>query len=234
MRLLITGDSHTGALYRGLKEMRASGSVSAEIVVRPLGGGHLLPTPFFRDAGDHAAVVDPNYRQAFERLPPEGAGYDAIGLSMPLWPMRLLHQMNWGKWSLSEEIEGRRPVSHAVFREMVMADQKYVLLLAELLQRCGLEVFAVSAPTLFRDHNSLKRLPPAHGLKIFQTYRAIICAELDARKVDIIDIPPQCLDDEGFMKQDYRHEDPKDEHHGNAAFGRLMMQAVEDWAAAKG
>lgn len=232
MKILIIGDSHTGALNRGLVALKNSDQLPRDvhIVIRPLGGGHLLPTTFFRDAGDHAEILADEYRKAFRQLPPKGSSYDAIGLSMPLWPMRVIHGMVWGKHALAERINQRRPISNAVFRELVLADQKYVLALADLLQRLGLKVFAVSPPGLFRDHNTLKFIPPAHGLTMFETYRTIMRDALHKHGVDIVDIPAPCLDDEGFMRPEYRHELPQDEHHANAEFGSLMIQSVADWA----
>lgn len=227
MKVFITGDSHTGALNRGLVSLSQKGALAPDlsIHIRPLGGGHLLPTPFFEDAGTHATIIEPEYTKHIAQLPPAGGDFDAIGLSMPLWPMRVVHQLVWDNWSLGE-VAGRKPMSKAVFKELVKADQKYVLQLAELLQRSGVKVLAISAPRLFRDHNVLRFIPEAQGLHIFETFRELQCAELKKRKIDIIDVPDACLDADGFMRPEFRHEDPKDEHHANAAFGELMIQNI--------
>lgn len=232
MKILITGDSHTAALNRGLMELRATGQTDAavDILVKQLGGGHLLPTPFFNDVGTHAEIADPAYRKSFGFLPPKAAHFDAIGLSMPLWPMRVVHQLVWGDLSLATRSPDRRPISHAAFRQIVLQDQRYVLQLAELLARVGVTPIAISGPGLFRDHAVLRVVTAEHVLAIFNAYRAIMIAELARRDVTIINIPAVCLDADGFMNPDFRHDDAKDHHHANAAFGALMIQAVQDWA----
>lgn len=234
MRILITGDSHTGALNRGLVALRAAPDrvqpALPNIRIRPLGGGHLLPTPFFEDAGDYARIVNPEYQRMFAQLPPKSdpnaPATQAIGLSMPLWPMRVVHKMVWGRCTLAERIGSRTPVSRAAFRHAVLADQKYVLALAALLQRQGLLVFAVSPPGLFADHATLRHLAPAHVLHIFNSYRAIMIDQLKQHNIPIVDIPLHCLGADGFMRPEFRHEDPKDQHHANAAFGRLILESV--------
>ena len=235
MRILITGDSHCGALYRGLVQLQNNKktSPSVEIVVRPIGGGHLLPTPFFRDAGDHADMTAPLYRRNLSRLPPVAPDFDAVVLSMPLWPMRLLHQMTWGGFSLGEYLANRKTVSHQTFRLMVLEDQKYILKLIELLSRNGIRLAAVSPPRLFRDHPTLKHLPARQAQACFNAYLDTIKAELSARNVAVIELPDRVSDEEGFMLQKYRHEDPEDGHHANADFGALMIAEIDRWACSK-
>ncbi|MFC4213880.1 hypothetical protein ACFP4H_12125 [Pseudophaeobacter arcticus] len=232
MKILVTGDSHIGALNRGLQQLLAARKTdrSVDISILPLGGGHLLPTPFFRDAGDHAEMVAPDYQRHMSRLPPASPKFDAVVLSMPLWPMRVQHQITWGKFALAEHLEGRKTISHLVFKTLVLQDQKYVLELIDLLGRIGIPVAAVSPPRMFRDHSTLKFLPATQARTCFDTYLEIMKAELKARSVPVIDLPRDCCDAEGFMLQKFRHEDPEDEHHANAEFGALMVSAVERWA----
>lgn len=234
MKILVTGDSHVGALNRGLMQLSVAGKTdrSVEISILPLGGGHLLPTPFFRDAGDHAEIVEPEYRRNMPRLPPVSPQYDAIVLSMPLWPMRLQHVITWQKFALAEHLKGRKTISHLAFKTLVLQDQKYVLELIDLLNRSGVLVAAIAPPRLFRDHSTLKHLPATQALTCFDTYLQIMRAELEARSVSVIDLPSKCCDAEGFMLQKFRHEDPEDGHHANADFGALMVSGIERWAVA--
>ncbi len=232
MKILITGDSHTGALSHGLLELRTAGQTNSavDIQIRPLGGGHILPTPFFRDVGSHAEIVDEDYRKLFAFLPPKGMKVDVIGLSMPLWPMRVVHQLVWGGLSLAERLPNRQPISTSVFRQFVLQDQRYVLKLVELLSRAGITVLAISGPGLFRDHHVLREMRAEHVLKVFDAYRAVISEELRRRNIPVIDIPAKCLDDDGFMFGAFRHDDIKDSHHANGAFGALMIQSLQNWA----
>ncbi|KAA8610340.1 hypothetical protein AL036_00185 [Salipiger aestuarii] len=226
MKILITGDSHTGALSQGLAQVRDGLPGGIDIVVKPLGGGHILPTPFFRDAGTYAQIVDPDYRRNFHRLPPHAINADMIALSAPLWPMRVMHQMVWPRHSIDAAIPGGQPISRAVFRRLVMEDQGQVLALCALLQRVGMPVLAVSPPVMFRDHATLRQMAPEHVRAMFDGYRAIMLEELAARHIPVLDVPPDCVDADGFMRPEYRHENPEDEHHANAAFGALMIRQL--------
>lgn len=229
MKVLVVGDSHTGALHKGLMALIATGrsDLKARISVRPLGGGHLLPTPFFEDAGDHAVIVEPLYAKNFHRLPPDDDFKGVIGLCMPLWPMRVQNKIAWSDFSLTADQPQRHPISAAVFRQIVLADQAYVLKLIELLKRQGIRLIAVSAPGLFRDHSTVRTMPDLAALQMFQTYRTIMLDQLAMREVPVVDIPGQCLDDDGYMVSAYRSEDPGDDHHANATFGALMIDQID-------
>ena len=232
MKILIIGDSHTAALQRGLKALRNRNALrdDVEILVKPLGGGHLLPTPFWRDAGDHAEITEPTYRTQFARLPPETPAVDVLALALPLWPMRVLHQMVGAKLVLADRSEGHATVSMAVFRQLVLADQQYVLGLIDLLIRIQMPCVALSPPVLFADHKVLNRYPTAQALRVFDVYREIMLSELAARVVPVINLPPDARQPDGFMRPDYRHDDVDDQHHANAEFGALMISQLQDWA----
>ena len=232
MKILITGDSHTAALQRGLKALRAQGALreGVEVSVTPLGGGHVLPTPFWRDAGDHAEIIAPGYRAQFTRLPPQQPAPDVLGLCMPLWPMRILHRMAGEKLALADRVADHATVSKAVFRQLVQADQQHVLGLIDLFNRIRMPCVALSPPVLFADHKVLARYPAAQALRVFDTYRAIMLTELAARDVPVIDLPPEARQADGFMRPDFRHDNPQDAHHANAAFGALMIRRLQDWA----
>ncbi|MBU2962615.1 hypothetical protein KO516_17645 [Citreicella sp. C3M06] len=226
MKILVTGDSHTGALAQGLALLRPNLPTGIDILVKPLGGGHILPTPFFRDAGSHAVITDPDYRRNFHRLPPQAFQADVIALSAPLWPMRVMHKMVWSRQSIDMAVPGGQPVSRALFRRVVLEDQRYVLALCELLKRIGMPVVALSPPVMFRDHATLRHVDPVLVRRMFDLYRQIMLAELVERGVAVVDVPPHCLDSEGYMRPEFRHETPEDEHHANAAFGALMIEAL--------
>ena len=228
MKILVVGDSHTGALNKGLVALVAAGraDLKSQVIVRPLGGGHLLPTPFFEDGGDHAIITEPLYAKNLARIPPDKGFAGVIGLCMPLWPMRVQNQIVWSDFCLMPTQPGRHPVSEAVFRQIVLADQAYVLKLIDLLQRQGTRLIAVSPPGLFRDHGTVRKMPGPAALHMFQAYRTIMVDQLVARAVPIVDIPRQCLDAEGYMESAYRSEDSGDHHHANAAFGALMIDQI--------
>ncbi|WP_425102310.1 hypothetical protein [Tropicibacter sp. S64] len=229
MTLLVTGDSHCGPIHRGLLARRAAGEALADIRVWPLGGGHLLPTPFFRDAGDHAQITADLYRARIPRLPPEKPPVTALAFSMPLWPMRVIYQLFMKKQALVGFHGDLQPVSQAVFRQIVLAEQAHVLALFALMQRIGLPVAALSGPGLFRDHGLTDYRPAGQILGQAEAYRAVMLAALAERGIPVLDIPAGCRDAEGFMLARYRSETPDDPHHANAAYGALVVAQLEDW-----
>ena len=231
MRILILGDSHTGVLHKALEAIRerSEADPACDITARQLCGGHHLREAFWREAGDHAEIIEPLCRKHCTRLPPEEP-VDALGLCMPLWPMRVVRKLVLGELSLVERVRGRQSISRAAFRRMVSDDQQHILGLAAYLSGKGNRVFAVSAPGLFRDHVILKRADPSTVLGIFEAFREVVRDQLHGLGIDIVDIPSECLDGEGFMKSQFRHRDPDDEHHANIAFGELMIRGIERWA----
>ena len=232
MKILITGDSHTGPLNRGLNALRRDKALDPQIALRvkPLGGGHLINTPFWEARGDHIRIVDEEYRQNFKRLPPWQSDFDAIGLSLPYWPVRLVYRMNVARLSLVAPIAGYQPISRATFRQILRRDQAQVLGFAEALSQCGVRVFAVAGPRLFRDNKVLGALPPDQAQAICAEYFGFMAQELADRGIDIVDVPPETLDQDGFTRPEFRNDNPDDNHHANPAFGALMIRRIEDWA----
>ena len=231
MNALLIGDSHLGALSKGHHALNNRGELTRDvtIAVRQLGGGHILPTPFFTNEGDHAKITDPIYARSFKQLPPLARRFGTIGLSMPLWPLRVMYQMVREDMSLGTTVGNRRPISHALFERLVLQDQKYVIELIEVLNRSGTRVLAITPPALFRDHKMMTFLPEAEVLNMFSKYQKIMLGVLTRHQVHVIGLPEQCLDEDGFMLTKYRHEDPKDHHHANGNFGELMIKQVENW-----
>ena len=102
MTVIITGDSHTGALEKGRQLLADRGDWPelVDMTIKPLGGGHIFPTPFFIDRGDHAEISDLQFRKRFKRLPLSGsANSDVIyGLAGPLHTARLRRRRAWSEF----------------------------------------------------------------------------------------------------------------------------------------
>lgn len=232
MKVVITGESHTAALFMGQKQLEKEGHKSAvDIAVRPLGGGHLLREPFFADKGDYAEIVMPQFRTRFERLPLGGADHqDTIyGLCAPLHTARVWRDLDWGRFAPIGHVKNETPISKAMLRDIILEDQRHILAFLDIFVRAGVGVFAIEAPRPFRHHQALKRIREDVVLAVDAAYREIIRAELSARSVPVVSAPTICLDARGFTLEQYgRAADP---HHGNMKFGRLMMLEIEKFAA---
>lgn len=233
MRAMITGDSHTAALHRGHAALLDEGRWPAGLAldIRPLGGGHLTRAPFFSDRGDHAEITTAEYRRRFDRLPLASDGPDVVyGLSAPLHSVRVWRHPAWRRFSpaglapgSAAPGESATPVSSGLLRRVILDDQRHVLALIAILLRGGRQTFVVEAPRPFRHHPALDETSPDLVAHIDAIYRRTIRRELDAMGVPVVSVPEDCLD-RGFMRDDYAQ--PGDPHHGNAAYGRLMMERV--------
>ena len=228
--VMITGDSHTAALYKGQLAVQADGQWPDDIdlVIRPLGGGHLTREPFFVDRGDHAEMTAAEYRRQFERLP-LAAGErspSVYGVSAPLHSVRIWRHADWQSFTPHGAGLPGKPVSTAMVRRIALDDQRYVLELIGILLRTGKRVFVIEAPHPFRHHPALQGTRAELVLYLNRLYRDTIRSELAALGVPVVAVPERCIEG-GFTRQDYAQ--PNDPHHGNPLYGRLMIEQVLDF-----
>ena len=228
MDVLVFGDSHTAALRRGQVALEADGQWPAgvRLTVRPLGGGHLATEPFFADRGDHADVTLPEYRRQFDRLPRADDPADMVyGVSAPLHSVRVWRAADWQRFAPADmDVEGAAPVSSGTIRRLALDDARPMLDLVALLRRIGRRVFTIEAPRPFRHHPALKKTPAAVVMRVDGLYRETIRAELDRLGVSVVGVPRRCLDADGFTLTEFGQ--PGDPHHGNEAYGAVMMGKV--------
>lgn len=235
MKFLIIGDSHTGPIKRGWQRLKAEGALHADvsITVQPVGSALMLAQPFWKPGKNCAQITNPTFRRRITRIPPWGDPPDIIGLCMPYWSGRVIRRMGLQNLTL-HGIEGEgRLISAAVFRQMVLADQKHILTLTDHLLGLGHRMVTVAPPGYFRDFNDLPKLGQGRLLGLDHAYRAVMRDQLQTRAIPIIETPDACFDPQGFMLSSYRNEDPADTHHGNAEYGALMIREIERWALAQ-
>jgi hypothetical protein len=231
LKLLIVGDSHTGALATAREQGQAAGTLPDHVdwTIQPLGPGLNMRQSFWEPRGDHAEITDETYRKRLPRLPPEDARFDGIGLCMPMWFGRVLRDLVQGDLTLPGIADGGRMISAALFRDLVLRDQQPALDLAVFLRGLGTPVFAVDTPTVFRENRYLVRVSPARLLGIVAAHRAVMRAELARLGLALVERPEACTQG-GFMRPAFRRKDPTDRHHANAAFGALMLDRIADRA----
>ena len=233
MAVVIVGDSHAGTLRRGQDDLIEAGHAGmvAQILIRPLGRAEVRNQPFFADRGDHLEITLPEYRENVERLPMPGAERARIGLSMPLWPTRLVWPLVKARHGFSPVPPDWTPITRSLFRRLVIEDQRQVLALVDRLKALGTDPFVVSGPGLFRHHPITSVGRPGLTLELDREFRRLVTAELAARGVAVVDIPPQCLDDDGYMRAEFRHRRPHDLIHASREYGQLMLKRIVDFLA---
>lgn len=230
MKVLITGDSHTGQLQLGMELLVRQGEwpQHIDLTINPLGGGHIFATPFFIDAGDYAELCNKDFRKQFQRFPPETIeNTDVIyGLSGPLHTARVRRSRAWSEFVPAQFAVDETPVSNALLNQVILDDCQYLLKFIDVILRTGERLFVLEAPRPFRHDRALQSIRPEVFSYIDNYYRDFIKQELKLRNVPIIAVDPECYDDAGFMLECYRNPKEDDMHHGNSKFGELMMKKV--------
>lgn len=228
MKLFIAGESHVSALQQGRKllESKAEWPQSVSLTIRPMGGGHILPTPFFVDRGDYLEITHPEFRENIKQLPPmeSQGGFDYFGFSAGLHCARVWRHKDWRQVVLPGASGSGMPVSSSLMNRIFDDDVKYIKQMLEALQRMGKKIFVVEAPYPFRHHKAVMDGSPSLISTLDRLSRMRMRAWLAERNIPVIAVPAQCIDAEGFMLDCYRSETPDDAHHANAQFGALIMK----------
>lgn len=226
--VLVTGDSHTAALRRGLDQLRAAGwgTPRIELEVIGLGSGRDLAGDFFVDRGTHAEIVHRAYRRRVPLLPrPRAVARKTVHVWSGLFHFpKVWRDVAWTRFRPSSVPGREAPVSRAVVRDTVLDWFGPQLRLIAVLKRSGVPVLALETPRPFRHHPSLRLVRPEVALGLDRICVQTMEARLRADGIPVLRIPGACLDRDGFMHAQWRSENPKDPHHGNADFGALMIR----------
>ena len=226
MKVVIIGDSHTAQLHRGLEALRSEDAQALrghEWIVRPLGGGHLLPFPFFKAHPDHIAITQPEYRKNIHRLPlrphPDAKWH---GVSGALHTARVFRHADWAAHVLPGTPGPGIPVSASLLGRLVDDDQRHVKALLTHMQALGLNPFVIEGPRPFRHHPAIQAIGMQKVAAIDSFFRQRMKRWLSAQGIPVAEVPSELFDEDGFMCDDLRNS-PEDPHHGNTAFGRRMI-----------
>lgn len=226
MKLLLTGDSHLGGVRRALIAAQSDldASTYEGITVRALGRGFLMRSAFFADRGDHAEIVDGEFRRRVERVPPRNGRYEWIGISGPLNTARVWRDSTWSRYKPFSHAGGI-PVSTALLRSVVEADVRRSIEFVQVVGRTS-RVFVIEAPWPFAAHRAVAQSSARTVQFIHQWYREYVMAELQRLQIPVLEIDKDCVDAQGFMKPEFRHETPTDRYHANARFGRVVLDRM--------
>ncbi|MEK8031843.1 hypothetical protein AACH06_13530 [Ideonella sp. DXS29W] len=226
MKVFLTGDSHLGALRRALLQPDSPNTWPIDFTLEALGRGHLLRAPFFADRGDHAEILDADFRKRVRKVPSVAGAFDAIGISGPLNTARVWRDEAFATFR-PYPLTGRTPISRGMLRAIVEDDVRQTLEFIRVVRRNS-PVFVIDSPWPFARHPSVMRIGIEVVQHVHRWYREYVMAELASMDVPIVDIDPSCLDKQGFMLERFRNENARDLYHANAAFGKLMLQRIVD------
>lgn len=230
MKVLITGDSNTGALKRAqtllVEQNQWPDDIEMEIV--QIGRSGVFYTEFFIDQRDHVEIVKMEKHNRISRLPriPSSSESELYGICAPFFSSRIWRNEDWARFAPITIAKSEFPISKGMFRQIVLDDKQYVLSFIDTLQRVGAKLFVVEAPRPFRHHQAFDAIPKATIAYVDQAFREVIREELDARSVPVVSIPSECYGEDGLMLDVYHSDAEGDVLHGNAEFGRLMLQGI--------
>lgn len=226
MKFLLVGDSHLGGVRQALNLARRGPRAEryAGIDVRAMGRGFLMREAFFADRGDHAEIVDAEFRTRVQRVPPLEPAYDWIGISGPLNTARVWREPGFAAFK-PFPLTGGVPVSVATLRAVVEADVRRSIEFVEVVGRHA-RVFVVEAPWPFRAHRAVSTHGAATVQFVHRWYRDHVLRELERIGVPVLEVGPGCIDAEGFMKEAFHHEKASDRYHANADFGRRVLDRM--------
>lgn len=231
MKIVVTGDSHTIALKRGLDMLidREGMPLNHQIDIKQLGPGGGFVTPFFIDRGDFAEITNEKYLRRIKQLPfsTDQGRYEYYGICGPLYSNRIWAKKNcWQEYTPFINQGDHAPISTSLLRHVVLQEQRYTMQLIELLQRLNVKVFVIEAPKPFRHHAIMEVVDPSTIAYIDSFYRKVMQDCLMAKNVPVVNIPNDCYDSDGFMLEKFRHENPADPHHANNEFGAIMIKEI--------
>ncbi len=233
MNVLITGDSHTAALKNGQNLLISHGEwpQHIDLTVKPLGSAEFFPTPFFVDKGDYAEINNVEFCKRFKQFPPADHKNSSIiyGFSGLFHTAGIRRHPAWTKFAPAHLIRDESPVSNTLLRRTIQDRTQYLLKFVDIILRTTDRLFVIEAPKPFRHAKALQTIRPEVISYIDGYYRELVKLELKARNIPIIALGSECYDEAGFMHEQYRHANNKDQHHGNAEYGRIMMKKILDF-----
>jgi len=242
-RLVVLGDSHALALAEGFAQLKARGEEAfpGEVRFLPIFDGPDNLAPFFRRDGDGIAFLGDRPAQGIiealgaAMLSPEDR--DTIyAFSMGLMITLLLRQGDWKRStpsSLAPATHGKRHrnlVSELLVEAMALENQKHVIDFARAVRQVGLRAFIIAAPPMREDDRAIERgRPAAVLLEVNRICRRALVRSYSEAGLRVLEPPPETYQDGdvlGFMRSDLRRLVGRDSHHGNAAYGEIMMRHV--------
>jgi hypothetical protein len=241
MRLIIFGDSHVVALGRAIPDLNP---VERNVYPGEIRVGKVMPfnhslRDFFVVRGDEIRFGDAPHRKQISKLfGREVIGQDSrdsiLALSMPFTTTLVLRNGTWNShspWSVTDH-SNKQLVSHAVLYEIALAHFAAVLRFVTALQSIDLRLMVVAAPPPRATDSKIARWNPEVILRVDELTRGVIANELEQRAVPVVEPPDEVFQQpgrRGFLRSEYG--DDRDDHHGNAEYGRLMLLRVMALAA---
>ncbi len=234
MKLLFIGDSHVAALATAHGDLTARGQWPADLEVSfPWGGsGGEWRAPLVEMTGDGCKVINPGLKQLFgtDLITKAHVADVILCICATSHSLRVWRDQTWVRHAPLSLARTELPVSDGVLERIVLDDQDHALTLVAAFAKLGARMVAIEGPRPFAIHKAMtvRGIRRDIVLHIDRFYRRAAAAKLKALGIPLVAVPLECLDADGFMKPELKHMRVSDQHHGNAAFGAIMMKRVAE------
>lgn len=236
-QIILTGDSHLGALKRAV--MADTSGQFANVTFWPLGRGGLAVTEFFhhdKSARKVTITAEEWAKPIFSNEEVAKLGERVlIAVSLPVNSSRILREYSWINhvpWRFKQGV-AEMALSDAVLEAIFDQDSRNALAFVAALSEIGLDVVVVEGPRFFASSPHLKQTRFEVATGIEDSYRAHVRRRLSQLGIASIAQPTETVAADGCTKTSFHHENPKDPHHANAAFGLLMLNDIQRHADAR-
>jgi hypothetical protein len=232
--LVLIGDSHLAAIKMGL-DLDPAMTTSREVLFHPFGRGGLATTPFFSLSEDATELRTHARgwsnltltRDSFRAGTGEGA---VIAISLPLNTARVLRGGSWQThvpWRMQQD-DTELPLSDQTLTQIFTDDCANAIAYVRAVAALGFEVIVIEAPRFVEHAVYLHPIRREVCHMIDTSYRGHVRAQLAASGIPVLDQPAGTITPDGTTDAAFRHENPKDNQHANADYGRQVMQALLD------
>jgi hypothetical protein len=237
--IVLTGDSHTGALLRAYATKWPKGKRPENFKVDTIGPGFKLSRPFYKEHGNRISFTLPISRARFEKM----TGRQALrfednhlyGFSLRMHSFKVIQNASWLTKRPWRECGGTdyEPISDAVLEAIIRDDIGVTFDFYAALIKNKVPFFTIEAPPVNPDIPILQEDGDKAFIKRLDgLYRDTLKTWLSERNIDVITAPAESADSEGFLKREYFSEREKDCRHGNEAYGALMLEKILDYLKA--
>jgi hypothetical protein len=229
-RIILTGDSHLGALRRGLETLSDS-SLKERCIFWPLGFGSAVLEPVHlldENAQELQTIGEQWTNRTFSPRTIGAFGEDTfVVVSLPFQSPRFLRNHDWKKhapWHLAKA--GQVPISDGMLLEMVAHENRHALAMTRDLHLIWPRTIVLESPRPLPDHPILRSTALEVVLHIDIVYRTHARNALSEWGIHVIGQPNSTIGPKGLTLSKFDHEDPKDQHHVSAEYGGLALQEV--------
>ncbi|RCW86676.1 hypothetical protein [Paracoccus lutimaris] len=130
-------------------------------------------------------------------------------------------------WSIQKDHPDLQPISDAALQTWIERETAARLSFLFELRSKGFDICVIEAPRPLERAPGMHDIRPAVMARVDAICRSFILARLAEIGVRVIEVPPETVSG-GFTTAEFSSGNPKDPHHGNLEYGRLMVQRIRD------